>query len=404
MDEEIKSLHTNKTWTLQLLPAGAKAIPVKWVYKIKRDSQGNIERYKARLVAKGFMQREGIDFEDVYAPVSKHTTLRALLSKAAQEDLELYQLDIKTAFLYGELEEEIYITQPPGYEQGSPGTVCRLQRALYGLRQAPRVWHTRMEKELKLYGFEPSDADPCLYVQHNKHYNVYCLVWVDDCLLACKELEHAVRIAQQLSSAFDVHTIGEPQQFLGMEVKRDRDVGTIKLSQTKYVTSLMSKYGLEEAKMKTVPLSPSTKLTKGDSAPLDTSKFPYSELVGSLLYLTVCTRPDISQSVGALSRFMSCPTVNHWHAAKSVLRYVAGTADCGINFGGTAPGLKAYCDADYAGDVDTRRSTTGYVFILNGGAISWSSRLQPTVAASTTEAEYMAAAYAAKEALWLNKL
>jgi hypothetical protein len=352
------------------------------------------------------MQREGIDFDELYAPVSKHATLRALLAKAADEDLELYQLDIKTAFLYGELEEEVYIKQAPGYEEGPPGTVGRLHRALYGLRQAPRMWHARMEKELLLHGFTKSASDPGLYLQHNKDHTVYALVWVDDVLLASRELEAAKKVAAALSEAFKVHVIGEPEKFLGMKIDRDREAGTIKLSQGKYIKDMVTKYGMTDAKPKSVPLPPNTKLTRqDDSELLDTTKYGYSELVGSLLYASVCTRPDISQSVGALAKFMSKPTVNHYAAAKSVLRYLASTPEFGITYGGGGrQGLTAYCDADYAGDLDSRKSTTAYVFILNGGVISWSSRLQPTVAASTTEAEYMAAAYAVKEALWLRKL
>ena len=189
--------------------------------------------------------------------------------------------------------------------------------------------------------------------------------------------------------------------FLGMDIHRDRQARTISLGQSRLTKDLLEQYGMTECKPLSIPLSPSIKLTK-EGEPLDTAVCGYPQLIGSLMYLSVCTRPDISQAVGALARYMACPTVTHWQAAKGVLRYISGTAHYGITFNGLD--LEAYCDADYAGDLDTRRSTTGYVFILGGGAISWSSRLQPTVAASTTEAEYMAAAYAIKEGLWLRTL
>lgn len=208
---------------------------------------------------------------------------------------------------------------------------------------------------------------------------------------------------QRLMGIFDARDLGEASYFLGMDIIRDRTNRTIKLAQGRLTADLLTKHNMLEAKSLSTPLSTSTKLTK-DGTPLDRSTFGYSQLIGSLMYLSICTRPDISQAVGALARYMANPTISHWQAAKGVLRYIAGTANHGITFGGNGLILEAYCDADYAGDIDSRRSTTGYVFILNGGAISWSSRLQQTVAASTTEAEYMAAASAIKEALWLRQL
>lgn len=403
MDEEMASLRANNTWTLEPAPAGVKPIPCKWVFKVKRDADGNIERYKARLVAKGFKQKAGIDFDEVYAPVSKHASLRALLSVVADEDLELHQLDVKTAFLNGVLEEEIYMEQPEGYQEQGPRVACRLQRALYGLRQAPRAWHTRLKQELEAMGFQASEADPGLWVLRGKESTVYLLVYVDDLLIASRDLGAVQAVKDMLMSIFDARDLGEARVFLGMEIVRDRVQGTIHLSQRKLAEELVSKHGLGGAKPASVPLSPSVKLSKHEGQPLDTNRYPYSELVGSLLYLSVCTRPDIAQAVGALARYMSAPLKPHWDAAKQVVRYLLGTVGQGITFG-TGKGLQGYCDADYAGDVDTRRSTTGFVFVLNGGAVCWSSRLQPTVAASTTEAEYMAAAHAVKEALWLRKL
>lgn len=404
MDEELVSLYKNKTWTLDKLPDGATAVPVKWVFKIKRDAAGNIERYKARLVAKGYMQREGVDYTDVFAPTSKHTTLRALLALVAAHDMELHQLDVKTAFLNGELEEDIYMAQPPGYEQGEADTVCHLHKALYGLKQAPRAWHMRLKKELEAMGFTASQADPGLYVKQGAHA-VYLLVYVDDFLVASKSLECITEVKSALSMAFDIKDLGEAKYFLGITIERHRAAKTLAISQKRMTTELIHKYGMEDAKPKTVPLSSSTRLSAGDEdETLDTKAMPYSELVGSLLYLSVCTRPDITQAVGALARYMAHPKMAHWNAAKGVLSYLAGTKEAHITFEAGNTELLGYCDADYAGDIDTRRSTTGYVFLLNGGAISWSSRLQPTVAASTTEAEYMAAAHAVKEALWLRKL
>ena len=403
MDEEMASLLANRTWTLEAPPAGITPIPVKWVYKIKRDASGNIERYKARLVAKGFRQREGIDYEEVFAPVSKYATLRTLLAAAAAADLELHQLDIKTAFLNGELEEDVYVIQPPGYEEGGSGIACHLHKALYGLKQAPRAWHLRLKQELESMEFIQSKADPGLFILTAENGTTLVLTYVDDLLIAAPNAARAAEVKQRLMSVFEARDLGEATFFLGMSITRDRERRTIKLAQERLTADLLSKHGMLEAKALSTPLSPSTKLTKSGET-LDREAYGYAELIGSLMYLSVCTRPDIAQAVGALARYMAQPTMLHWQAAKGVLRYLAGTADFGINFGGAKAGLEAYCDADYAGDIDTRRSTTGYVFIFNGGAISWSSRLQQTVAASTTEAEYMGAAAAIKEGLWLRKL
>jgi hypothetical protein len=406
MDEEMASLHANGTWVLEPPPTGAKTIPVKWVYKIKRDASGNIERYKARLVVKGFMQREGIDFNEVYAPVSKAATMRALLSLVAADDLELEQLDIKTAFLNGDLEETIYMQQPPGYQEGGNGMACRLVKALYGLRQAPRAWHTRLKAELEAIGFTATEADASLFVRHHKDHAVYLLVYVDDILIVSSSAESVKSVKEMLTSTFDLRDLGEAAMFVGLEIQRDRAARTLTIRQSRMTSDLVVRYGMQQAQTKAIPLTVGTQLTKAtdDSQLLDKEKYGYAELVGSLLYLSVCTRPDIAQAVGALSRFMSQPTMQHWLAAKGVLRYLNGTIHTGITYGRVVAPLVGYCDADFAGDLDTRRSTTGYVFVLNGGAISWSSRRQPTVAVSTAEAEYMAAAHAIKEALWLRKL
>jgi transposase InsO family protein len=403
-DDEIKSLLENNTWELGLPPLGVKPIPVKWVFKVKHDSNGRFERFKARLVVKGFRQREGIDYDEVFAPVSRYTTLRALLAKTAAEDLELHQLDVKTAFLHGNLEEEIWIEQPPGYKEGMPGVACRLLKSLYGLKQAPRAWYHRLLKELELFGFEPSHADPSLFTLSAKECVVYLLVYVDDILVAGRDKQTVQDVKDTLLTSFPGRDMGEVSSYLGMCVKRDRTRNALTISQTGMIKTLCTEFGQDDAKAKTSPLSVSLKLSQNEGYDLDTTTHPYCTLVGKLMFLAITTRPDIAYTVGALARFMAKPTTVHWQAAKGVVRYLASTPYRGITFRGRDTRLTGYCDADYAGDTDTRRSTTGYVFTLNGGAISWSSKRQPTVAASTTEAEYMAAGSAVKEGLWLRKL
>jgi hypothetical protein len=404
MDAEYASLIANGTWTLVECPPKARPLPVRWVFKIKTRADGSIERYKARLVAKGFKQREGIDYNEVYAPVSKYTTLRTLLSLVASMDLEMIQLDVKTAFLYGELEEEIYSAQPPGYESGANGStlVCKLHKSLYGLKQAPRQWHANLAETLREHGFFPSTADSALFISAEHPY-LWILTYVDDLLVIGNDLARLETIAAALRAAYDINE-SDTGLFLGMEIKRDRQARTLALTQYKMTSELVAKHNLLEGKPRATPLSASTRLAKDPEHPLDRTKFGYSELVGSLLYISVCTRPDIAQAVGALARYTSCPASSHWTALLGIVRYLSGTLDYGIVFASDGNTLIGFCDSDFAGDIDSRRSTTGYVFLLNGGVICWSSRLQVTVAASTTEAEYMAAAAAIKEALWLRKL
>ena len=404
MDDEMASLHANNTWKLEQLPDGVTPMPCKWVFKVKQDAQGNIERFKARLVAKGYKQQAGVDFVEVFAPTSKYSTLRALLALAAAEDLEVHQLDIKTAFLNGELEETVYMQQPPGYEEGEPGTYCHLQRALYGLRQAPRSWHTRLSRELESHGFVVSEADPVLYIRSSSEGLSFLLVWVDDILIVATSMATVKEIKDQVRSAFDARDLGEAAYFLGITITRDRPNHEIKMTKERMTMDLVQRFGMSEAKERSTPLSTGANLSLEDGEELDVQQYPYGSLVGGMLYLSVCTRPDIAHAVGVLSKYMTKPKTTHWNAAKGVLRYLKGTSDSGIVFRGSETSLIGYCDADYAGDIDTRRSTTGYVFKMNGGAVSWSSHRQPTVAASTTEAEYMAAAQAVKEALWWRKL
>ena len=321
MDEEIASLAANDTWTLQPAPPSVKPIPVKWVYKEKRDANGNIERHKARLVVKGFHQREGIDYDEVFAPVSKYSTLRTVLAIAADLDLEIHQLDIKTAFLNGKLDEDVYIQQPPGYNYDNPDLACKLNKALYGLKQASRAWHRTLKTEIESMGFNESTADPGLFIKPSSP-PAYLLIYVDDILVITNNTYMLNSVKNQISTAFETRDLGPATFFLGIDIIRDRTTKTIKLTQTRHTTDLLSKFNMEKSKPFDTPSSIAIKLT-ADGEPLDTKGHPYSTLIGSLMYLASCTRPDIAQAVGALARYMSKPTTTHWTAAKHVLRYLA---------------------------------------------------------------------------------
>jgi hypothetical protein len=400
MQEELTALWEKGVYEWVDKPTHKKILPAKWVYKIKRDKKGAIEKYKARLVAKGFLQKPGVDYGEVFAPASSLVTLRLLLSIAAEKDYDVHQLDVKTAFLNGDLEEEVYLQPPEGYED-KQGRVWLLKKALYGLKQAAQAWHKKLKDSLEKVGLHPSDSDPCLFIgQFDDGHQVHLLIHVDDALIVGPTA--AVReVKSKFSSLFEVRDLGEAALFLGLEIVRDRAAGTLWLGQSQYAEQKLEQFGMRDCNPRGTPLEVNLQL--GPDGETLQSNMPYSEIVGSLLYLAVCTRPDISHSVGMLSRFVSAPKLEHWHALKGVLRYLRGTSKLGLMFR-RGDGLVGYSDSDYAGDLIKRRSTSGYVFMNAGAAVLWGSKLQATVAVSTCEAELIAAARAIKEALWLRKL
>ena len=404
---ELKSIVANKVYSLTELPPGRKAIGCKWVFKIKRGADGSIERYKARLVAKGFSQTEGVDFSETYAPVAKFNSIRALLAIAAAEGYTVQQMDVKTAFLNGELEEEIYMQQPEGTAKpGEEHLVWRLHRALYGLKQAPRVWYRRLDQQLTEMGFERCDADYSVYVHHGQH--VILVVYVDDLIITGPD-EPVFATKAKLAEVFDMTDLGDVHWLLGMEISRDR--AGIHISQERYIRELLERFGMNDCKPASTPMQVGLPLTDNMSPTTDKQRnemavVPYRSAVGSLMYAMVATRPDIAAAVSAVSRYMGNPGPEHWTAVKRIMRYLKGTAAWVLTLGSDVPlQLVGYCDADWGGgDLDGRRSTTGYVFSLGSGSIVWSSKRQPTVALSTTEAEYMATTNAAREAVWLRRL
>ncbi|KAJ9529083.1 hypothetical protein QJQ45_007782 [Haematococcus lacustris] len=410
MDAEMASQHANQTWVLVSRQPGMSVLPGRWVLKVKWGSDGSIVKYKARWVVKGFRQRDGVDyFEDaVFAPVVMHTTQRLIFALAVQKGWGLWQIDFKTAFLNSKLTDsdpQIFVAQPEGYEVGK-GLVCQLQRTVYGLKQAPRAWYMCLREQLELIGFRASAADPSLFsLRTSSGSAVHMLVYVDDCILASADEAAVQEVKQQLQQAFDVHDLGQAADFLGMRIAFDRAAGILRLTQQQYIEQLLQRFGLAECNPRQLPLSPGTQLVKEGEQLSEQHTLRYRELVGGLLWLSTCTRPDIAFAVGQLTRYMQAPTREHEQAAQGVLRYLRGTAGQGLVFRGSCSGeLVGFCDSDYASCKQSRRSTTGYVFILSGATVSVRSKLQTTVATSTTEAEYQAAADATREALFLRKL
>ncbi|KAH9779126.1 hypothetical protein KPL71_007607 [Citrus sinensis] len=402
MKDEITALEQNQTWELVLKPKDVKPISCRWVYKIKHRPDGSIERYKARLVARGFSQQYGLDYDETFSPVAKLTTVRVLLALAANKSWNLWQMDVKNAFLHGELDREIYMIQPMGFQnRGHPEYVCKLQKALYGLKQAPRAWYGKIAEFLTQSGYSVTSADSSLFAKANGERIAIVLVYVDDLIIIGDDVEEIFRTKENLSVRFQMKELGQLKHFLGLEVDQTKE--GIFLCQQKYAKDLLKKFGMLECKPISTPMEPNAKMCAHEGKDLEDASM-YRQLVGSLIYLTL-TRPDISYAVGVMSRYMQNPKKSHLEAVRRVLRYVKSTIDYGLLYkkGGNCK-LVGYCDADYAGDHDTRRSTTGYMFTLGSGTISWCSKRQPTVSMSTTEAEYRAAAMAAQESTWLIQL
>uniref|UniRef100_A0A2N9H2E5 CCHC-type domain-containing protein n=1 Tax=Fagus sylvatica TaxID=28930 RepID=A0A2N9H2E5_FAGSY len=414
MVEENESLSKNKTWELTELPKGKKPIGCKWVFKKKEAvSEKEGERFKARLVAKGYSQRHGIDYDEVFSPVVRHTSIRAVLALVAHQDLELEQLDVKTAFLHGNLEEEIFMVQPEGFKQlGTENLVCRLKKSLYGLKQSPRQWYKRFDSYMIQIGYTRCEYDCCVYVRILEDGSfIFLLLYVDDMLIVAKSMCEVNRLNSLLHKEFEMKDLSAAKKILGMEIRRDRGARKLWLSQKNYIRKVLEKFSMLNAKPVSTPLANHFRLSgsqcpKNEEEIENMSKVPYVSAVGCLMYAMVCTRPDLAHAVSTVSSYMANPGREHWNAVKWIFRYLKGTAEHEILFSkqlGTNL-VVGYVDADYAGELDDRRSTTGYVFTLSGGPICWKSTLQSIVAMSTTEAEYMAVAEVAKEALWLKGL
>ena len=412
MDDEMASLRKNQTWELVPLPEGVKPVDCKWLFKIKDGiSEDEPPKYKSRLVAKGFSQKEGIDYNEVFSPVVKHKSIRVLLAMVSVFNLELDQLDVKTAFLHGNLEEEIYMKQPEGFVDSEKSDhVCFLKKSLYGLKQSPRQWYKRFDAFMVSHEFMRNQYDSCVYFKTLPDGSfIYLLLYVDDMLIAAKNRAEINKLKQLLSSEFEMKDLGAAKKILGMEIWRDRDAGLLYVSQQKYIEKLMQAFHMDHSKPVSTPLAQHFKFDHSTLPSTDEEveymkSVPYSSVVGSLMYAMVCTRPDLAFAVSVVSRFMSNPGKAHWEAVKWIMRYLKGSSSVCLVYGNgdVSSGLVGFTDSDHGGDLMKRRSLTCYIFTLFGCAISWRASLQPTVALSTTEAEYMSLTEGVKEGMWLN--
>ena len=409
MDDEMNSMRCNRVWELVKLPNGARAIGCKWVYKTKKDSLGNTERYKARLVAKGFTQEEGIDYTETFSPVSKKDSLRVILALVAHFDLELEQMDVKTAFLNGDLEEEVYMKQPEGFSSSEgQDLVCKLKKSIYGLKQASRQWYLKFHDVISSFGFEENVMDQCIYLKESGSKICFLVLYVDDILLASNDKGLLREVKQFLSKNFEMKDMGEASYVIGIKIHRDRYRGILGLSQEAYINRVLERFHMKDCSPSVAPIVKGDKLNlsqcpKNDFEREQMKNIPYASAVGSLMYAQVCTRPDIAYSVGMLGRFQSNPGIDHWKAAKKVMRYLQGTKDYKLMFKRTDNlEVVGYSDSDFAGCTDSRKSTSGYVFMFAGGAVSWRSNKQTLTATSTMEAEFVSCFEATSHGVWLK--
>ena len=409
MEKEMQALRDNDTWEVKSLPPQRNEVKGRWVYTLKQSKEPGKIQYKARYVAKGFSQIQGVDYDETYSPTTRLTSIRALLQKATNEGLTIHQLDVKGAYLNAPIDTELYLQQPPGYEQTAADgqrLTCHLKKSIYGLKQSGRNWHGTLTEYLKSEGFSANDSDPCVYSSSVGGQQVLILFWVDDILIAAKQESVIDSVKQRLSDRFNMDDRGELQWFLGIDFKRSTN-GNYIMSQERYANEILRKYNMAECNPVKTPAAKGVSLEKATDEEHEhflNSPFPYRQAVGSLIYLMTGTRPDLSWTVSKLSQYLAKPGPQHVSALKRLLRYIKGTTHYALTFTPTDGILTGYADADWAGDTDDRRSTTGYVFTIGhaGAPISWKTRKQPTVALSTTEAEYMAISDATKEMIYLR--
>ncbi|KAL0542592.1 hypothetical protein IC582_017662 [Cucumis melo] len=400
--EEMKALEKNRTWEICALPKGHKTVGCKWVFSLKYKADGTLDRHKARLVAKGFTQTYGIDYSETFSPVAKLNTVRVLLSVAVNKDWPLYQLDVKNAFLNGDLVEEVYMSPPPGFEAQFGQEVCKLQKSLYGLKQSPRAWFDRFTTFVKSQGYSQGHSDHTLFTKASKTGKIAILiVYVDDIVLTGDDQTEISQLKQRMGDEFEIKDLGNLKYFLGMEVARSKE--GISVSQRKYTLDLLTETGMLGCRPADTPIEFNCKLgNSDDQVPVD--KEQYQRLVGKLIYLSH-TRPDISFAVSVVSQFMQAPYEKHMEAVNRILRYLKNTPGKGLMFRKTnRKTIEAYTDSDWAGSVIDRKSTSGYCTFVWGNLVTWRSKKQSVVARSSAEAEYRAMSLGICEEIWLQKV
>ncbi|GJR64645.1 putative ribonuclease H-like domain-containing protein [Tanacetum coccineum] len=400
MQEELLQFEIQKVWILVDLPYGKKAIGTKWVYRNKKDERGVVVRNKARLVAQGHRQEEGIDYDEVFAPVARLEAIRIFLAFASYKGLIVYQMDVKSAFLYGKIDEEVYVSQPPGFlDSKYPEKVYKVVKALYGLHQAPRAWYATLSTFLLKNGYRRGTIDKTLFLKKDKHDIILVQVYVDDIIFGSTKKSWCDEFEALMKSRFQMSSMGELTFFLGLQVKQKLD--GIFISQDKYVAEILKKFDFASVKTASTPIETQKPLVKDEEAS-DVDVHLYRSMIGSLMYVTA-SRPDIMFAVCACSRFQVTPKTSHLSAVKRIFRYLKGKPKLGLWYPRESSfDLESYSDSDYAGANLDRKSTTGGCQFLGRRLITWQCKKQTIVATSTTEAEYVAAASCCGQVLWIQ--
>ncbi|WVZ90118.1 hypothetical protein U9M48_036448, partial [Paspalum notatum var. saurae] len=391
MHEELENFERNHVWDLVEPPPNCRPIGTKWVFKNKQGEDGMVVRNKARLVAQGFCQKEGIDYEETFAPVARLEAIRILLSFAASKGFKLQQIDVKSAFLNGFI-EEVYVRQPPGFESARfPDRVYKLRKALYGLKQAPRAWYARLKSFLLKSGFVMGSVDKTLFLLSRGGDTTIVRIYVDDIIFGGSSHALVSSFAEQMSREFEMSLMGELQFFLGLQIKQGPE--GIFVHQAKYTRDILKKFEMGDSKPMTTPMSTNTALDADeDGEEVDQKEF--RGMIGSLLYLTA-TRPDI--------QFAASPRTSHRQVVKSIFRYLKFTPKLGLWYSsGSSLSLRGFSDADHAGCRIDCKSTSDTCQLLGTSLVSWSSRKQASVSLSTTEAEYIAVASCCSQLLWMK--
>jgi Reverse transcriptase (RNA-dependent DNA polymerase) len=409
--DELQSLLENGTWELVPRRPGMKVIPCHWVFTIKSDADGNPVRFKCRLVAGGNHQEYGIDYLETFAPVSRQATMKTFLALAARNGWEVHQIDIKTAFLNGPVDTDVFMMQPPGFVEGF-NLVCHLLKCLYGLKQAPRQWYEMLKAALRDLGFEPQLCDTSFWVNRRYKCIIYLTSVVDDMLVASAIPAYTLHVIKQILSRFKGTHGGIAHHYCGMKLTWQQ--GAVKLSQQAYVEKVLSMFtSLTKVNPRTTPMDPDIRIVpegiaKGkqhfESPLLDVTTYPYRTLIGAMNYLACCTRPDIAYTVNQLAKVNNAPTVAHWKAAIHCLGYLQATKHLGIVLGHSDTPAIAYVDSSYGTGTPDLKPVAGHVLLVHGGPVTWASKTQQLTSTSSTEAEYRALSDSVKDVLWLSQI